>query len=241
VAVVPIIQSLICHVRRASSLLRPRRSERRHESVGQCRIVCGLVALARHERDWLRPVDGWFPGDRPPIPSFASLAHHLLADYPVPRFMTSVWFAGCTSDARRPQEWFKLMGRGRNIRSVDLPIPFTRTMAHHFCLAPDHFAVNHALRWGQIRGMGGNEGLAHALIATRLGQDFTHDEFWTRRPEPSSRHCVRGILPPGQRTALSSRCGLNKRGSSWAVNQSNFVSCSLVPGPRQQTSAWVRD
>ena len=172
------LQSLIGHLRRVSSLLRPQRFQRWHETVGQCRIVDGLVSLARHSFDWLRPFDGWIPGDLPPIPAFTSLAHHLFANYAVPRFMTSVWFAGSTGDARQRQEWFKLMGRGRNIRSADLPIPLTRSMAHHFCLAPDHFSVHYALRWGQIRGMGGNERLAYALIATRLGQDFNHDDFW---------------------------------------------------------------
>jgi hypothetical protein len=172
------LQRLIRHLRRVSSLLRPQRYERRHETVGQWRIVVSLVSLARHNCDWLWPVDGWIPGDLPPIPAFTSLAHHLFADYTVPKFITSVWFAGWTGGSRQPQEWFKLMGRGRNIRSADLPIPLTRSMAHHFCLAPDHFSVNHALRWGQIRGMGGNEGLARALITTRLGQDFDHDDFW---------------------------------------------------------------
>jgi hypothetical protein len=51
-------------------------------------------------------------------------------------------------------------------------------MAHHFVQAPDHFTVAAALRWGQVRGLGGSERLAHAVAATRLGQSFEHEDFW---------------------------------------------------------------
>jgi hypothetical protein len=51
-------------------------------------------------------------------------------------------------------------------------------MAHHFMLAPDHFTVEAALRFGQVRGLGGSEVLAGAVAATRLGRSFEHDEFW---------------------------------------------------------------
>jgi len=33
-------------------------------------------------------------------------------------------------------------------------------------------------RRGQIHGLGGNERLARAVIGTRLGTDFEHDDFW---------------------------------------------------------------
>ena len=51
-------------------------------------------------------------------------------------------------------------------------------MAHHFMQAPDHYTVEAALRWGQVRGMGGSEGLARAVAATRLGRIFEHEDFW---------------------------------------------------------------
>jgi hypothetical protein len=39
-------------------------------------------------------------------------------------------------------------------------------------------SVDAGLRWGQIHGLGGGEKLARAIIGTRLGTDFSHDEFW---------------------------------------------------------------
>jgi hypothetical protein len=51
-------------------------------------------------------------------------------------------------------------------------------MAHLFLQAPDHYRVEMALRWGQVRGLGGSEVLARAATATRLGRSFEHEDFW---------------------------------------------------------------
>jgi hypothetical protein len=67
---------------------------------------------------------------------------------------------------------------GRNIRTADIPLPLTKRMAHEFVRAPDHYAVDMALRWGQVRGLGGSKELARAIVATRLGRSFGQEEFW---------------------------------------------------------------
>jgi len=103
---------------------------------------------------------------------------HLLARYPVPAFMISAWLRDRDAESLRYQGWFKHVGLGRNVRNADLPLPLTRMMAHHFMLAPDHFTVEAALRWGQVRGMGGSEELARVVSATRLGRWFEHEDFW---------------------------------------------------------------
>ena len=48
-----------------------------------------------------------------------------------------------------------------------------------FLQAPDHFSVEQALRWGQVRGLGGSERLAETVVATRLGRSFESEEFWS--------------------------------------------------------------
>jgi hypothetical protein len=171
-------ERLLYHIRRRSSLLRWSRSGGRLEAKGFDEVVCALLALATHHEDWLRPVESWERVGDNTIPQFSSLARHLLADYPVPAFMTSVWFRGQCREARRLQCWFKQIGIGKNIRTADLPLPYTKKMAHHFLQAPDHFTVESALRWGQVRGLGGSERLAHAIIATRLGRLFEAHDFW---------------------------------------------------------------
>ena len=169
---------LLRHVRRRSSLLRPVRVGGRLEAKGYGEVVAALLSLATHHEGWLRPVEAWEPAGDNPLPQFSSLARHLLATYPVPAFMNCVWFKGQIAEARRQQGWFIHIGSGRNIRKADLPLPYTKRMAHHFLQAPDHFTVETALRWGQVRGLGGSKELAHAVAATRLGYSFQSEDFW---------------------------------------------------------------
>lgn len=56
--------------------------------------------------------------------------------------------------------------------------PLHQAIAHWFNHAPDHYPVSAALRWAQVRGLGGEEPLARAVIATRLGRSFGHEDFW---------------------------------------------------------------
>lgn len=137
-----------------------------------------LAALAGHAESWLRPPEEWRPDSRSRRRQFGSLARHLLARYPVPPFMDAAWFRGEDPEARRQQGWFRHIGIGQNIRTADVPVPLTKMMAHHFLQAPDTSSIEAALRWSQIRGMGGDESLVRAVVGTRLGETFEHEEFW---------------------------------------------------------------
>jgi hypothetical protein len=141
-------------------------------------FVDALLALARHSRGWIRPVADWKPQSHNTRRQFASLARHLFAEWPLPAFMDSVWFLGTGRSAVQQQEWFLHIGRGQNIRTADLPLPYTKRMAHHFMQAPADLTVEAALRWGQIQGLGGSQRLARAVIGTWLGTSFGHDDFW---------------------------------------------------------------
>jgi PcfJ-like protein len=169
---------LLQHVRFRTSLLRPPPVGGRNETGGIRRIIAGLLAMASHRTDWSRSVEDWTPIPTSSQPVFRSLALHLFAKYPVPVFMTSVWLRGQDSESVRQQSWYKHIGLGRNIRTADLPLPYTKRMAHFFLQAPDHFTVEMALRWGQVLGLGGSEVLARAVAATRLGRSFEHEDFW---------------------------------------------------------------
>ncbi len=171
-------ESLLHLVRIQTNLLRPTGAGDRSALALRTEIVRGLLALASHRDDWLRPAGDWRPTGDGPLPQFASMAQHLLAGYPVPAFMVSAWFRGCDAEATRRQGWYKHLGLGRNIRTADIPLAFTRRMAHEFAMAPDHYSVDMALRWGQVRGLGGSKELARAIAATRLGRSFDHEDFW---------------------------------------------------------------
>src|SRR5579884_667701 len=141
-------------------------------------LIDGLLALARHSRNWIRPIAGWKPQTHNTRRQFASLARHLFAEWPVPAFMDSVWFLGDGRAAVEQQHWFWHIGQGKSIRTADLPLPYTKRMAHYFMQAPADCTVEAALRWGQIRALGGSERLARAVLATWLGTSFGHDDFW---------------------------------------------------------------
>ena len=89
----------------------------------------GLLALAIYHGDWLRPVETWRPLEQNPWPQFSSLAQHLLARYPMPAFMTSVWLDLPAGEKLPQHDWYKHLGRGENIRTAKLPLQFTRAMA----------------------------------------------------------------------------------------------------------------
>src|SRR5438477_401425 len=86
---------------------------------------CARHGFGRRARSWLRPVAEWEPQTHNTRRQFASLARHLFAEWPVPAFMDSVWFSGNGREAARQQGWFLHVGRGRNVRTADLPLPYT--------------------------------------------------------------------------------------------------------------------
>ena len=92
---------LLWNVQSRSELLRPARYVGRTEPDPVARLVLGLLALVEHRKDWLRPVVAWEPQGGGPLPLFSSLAHHLLADYPVPPVLLSAWFRGTDWASRR--------------------------------------------------------------------------------------------------------------------------------------------
>jgi hypothetical protein len=138
-----------------------------------------LVLLSTYHQAWLRPVETWKPRSNNARRQFASLLRHLFAKYDdVPAFLDAVWFADRTDEAARRRAWYLHVGRGESIRQCNLPISYTKKMAHHFMHAPAEFSVEQALRYGQVLGLGGDECLARALFGTRLIHDFEHDDFW---------------------------------------------------------------
>src|SRR6185369_10244883 len=73
-------ERLLLYVYQHTDLLRPRGRCGDRPGNGRCTLNAGLLALALHQTDWLRPVSTW----KPPAavnawPQFTSLAHHLFA------------------------------------------------------------------------------------------------------------------------------------------------------------------
>jgi hypothetical protein len=170
--------NLLLHVNACSDLVSGRAVIAQFGWQAGNTFVDALLALARHSKSWIRLPTAWKPQTHNARRQFGSLARHLFAEWPVPPFMDSVWFLGNGGEAVRQQGWFLHVGNGHNIRTADLPLPYTKRMAHHFMQAPPDLTVEAALRWGQIHGLGGSERLARTLVGTWLGTRFGHDDFW---------------------------------------------------------------
>lgn len=139
-----------------------------------------LAMIAAYAPWWLRPVEQWKPRTHNVARQFASLLRHLFVQYDdMPLFFDTVWFVSPGKEAARHREWYLYVGKGQSIRDCPLPIPLTKKMAHHFMQAPKDLSVDQAIRWGQVHGLGGDEHLARAILGTRLGESFKHDDFWT--------------------------------------------------------------
>ncbi len=142
-------------------------------------FIEALALAAAHYRAWQRPCDIWKPRTHNARRQFASLLRHLFVRHnDMPLFFDSVWCAGQTAKAAQQRKWFLHVGEGHSIRVCDLPIPFTKRMAHHFKQGPSDLTVENAIRWSQVLGLGGDERLARAIIGSRLGENFEHDDFW---------------------------------------------------------------
>lgn len=143
--------------------------------------LAAMARLAESGDLWLRGPEEWRPRTHNAARQFSSLARHLLADYAVPVFFDVVW-TGDQPTSRIERLWFSHVGRGGNLRTAQsLPIPLTKMMAHQVMAAPDDLSVPQALRWGQVRGLGGGERLARAVVGSRIGvpRNLAEQEaFW---------------------------------------------------------------
>ncbi len=171
-------ERLLACVRSRTELLKPTPGKARAGWVAPVFLTNRLKNLAAHRGQWLRGPETWRPTGGNLRPVFHSLAHHLLAFYPVPGFMDSVWDLPWGTEGLRQQAWYIALGRGASVRGLDLPIAFTRRMEHYVRRAPEHYTVSQALRYGETRGLGGSEELAREIVAGRLGRKIEHADFW---------------------------------------------------------------
>ena len=120
-------------------------------------LVPNLVCAVRRHKQWLRPIEEWFPKTKSRDGRFSDMIRHLFAKYEVPRFFDRIWFMDPrASKTRHYQEWYIHIANGGNIRSVpDFPAYLTKRMAHLFLQAPAHSRMEHAIRRAQVLALGG--------------------------------------------------------------------------------------
>lgn len=195
-----VLYRLLCHVDKHADLSYEGAMIPKLGNVASNRYAFGVVMLARHYRDWVRPIESWVPQTQVPGDQFASLARHLLVPLGVPRCMDSAWFRDHEKLAARQQDWFKTVGHGFHISEADQPPRLTRKMGLAFLHAPERFTIEEAMRYGQVVGQEGDERLAEAIVDTPLGMSFRNADFWdtvirylVREPN-LNRACVGAVV-----------------------------------------------
>lgn len=137
--------------------------------------VRGLINLWRHRKSWLKEIETWTAPPRSATRQFTELAEHLFARRPVPPFMNEAWFEGDPKHLA----WYRHIGAtGDILGAPELPFALTKKEARFFMLAPADYSVGAALRWAQVRALGGDPRMADHLRGTRLERQFGNEEFW---------------------------------------------------------------
>jgi hypothetical protein len=164
---------LLCCVRqRAPSVLAARCAEGHHPGVE------ALANLSRSSYAHIREISDW-PGSHGSWRvAIGALVQHLVAKYPMPRFLVSAWYVPTVEESEWQRRCFIAHGGGRSFRSLDLPIKMTRRMEDIFLRSPDHMDINVAMRRAELIGLGISKELAAAILSTRMATDLHSGEFW---------------------------------------------------------------
>lgn len=123
----------------------------------------------------IRDFTGWKPTTHNGRKQACDFVRFLFAKYEVPVFMDHVWW----DNSINHKDWFIRVGQGENIRKMPgLYIELTKKEAHYMMQSPRDFGMKEAIRHGQISNIGGNEYLTRQILRTRIGTDFSKNEFW---------------------------------------------------------------
>lgn len=163
---------LCCVRRRAPSILAAPAKGVDHPGIN------ALVNLSRRSQAYLRAIADWQGSQGAWRVAIDSLVRHLLAKYPIPRFLTAAWHLPGSAENEQQRRWFVDHASGCSYRSMDVPIRMTRRMEHIFLQSPDHLEIPVAMRRAELIGLQLPDALTAAILSTRLGADLRHGDFW---------------------------------------------------------------
>jgi len=137
-----------------------------------------LLHFARYSERWLRAPEDWVPWTDDARGQVGLLARHLFARYPLPAFLDAAWALGFDGNAEAYRDWYVHLGSGGKLEAISFPMPMTHRAAHFFLQAPTRITIPAAMRWGQIRALGGSKALAQAVAETFLAELQSDEVFW---------------------------------------------------------------
>lgn len=135
-----------------------------------------ISGVDQYQAFWLRDINDWeMPISYHTQTLIKSLVNHLFVLYEMPAVMYKAWWNNTLAYKR----WFIHIGQGKNLRSVeDMPIRLSKKMVHLLSEVPEYLSIPSALRWIQIKALGGNEELINKILTTRLSHHLKNDAFW---------------------------------------------------------------
>ena len=140
--------------------------------------VEALVNLSRFAEAYIRTIATWAGSSASWRGAVNSLAQHLPSEYRIPAFLSAAWYTTDGPYAAAKRRWFIAHAAGASFRSLRLPIRLTRRMEHILLSSCDHFGIEYALRRAELLGLGADQPLTDAVLATRPALDLDNGEFW---------------------------------------------------------------
>lgn len=140
-------------------------------------LIQAVYNTFRFKANWRKDIFKWHPADKSSSAQFAELADYLFCKYKVPSFLYKAFYE--TTD-KRFIRWFIHLAAGGKVKEMDdMPIPFTQKMGHYFIQASEDLSITAALRWAQVKGLGGTDELAKRIAYSWIGtKPFGDENFW---------------------------------------------------------------
>ncbi len=139
--------------------------------------IHAIVNMVLFRAYWRKDVFKWKPLSNNSSKQVNELAFYLFCQYRVPEFMYKSFYE--KKDILYII-WFMHIGTGKKIKDlIRMPVPFTQKMGHYFLQAPSAFTIQEALRWAQVKGLGGDDRLAERFAGSWMGyKNFDDENFW---------------------------------------------------------------
>lgn len=144
-------------------------------------LIPAVARMASYSRRWIRQPEDW-EGENSTCPHVIlhSIASHLFCRWELPLFFSSAWLVkGDLTYLER--EWYCRVGAGESFRALPgMPPSITSRALHLAREAPPCLTIRRALRWGQVKALGGSEAFLSEVLSSRMVNDLSNDAVWSR-------------------------------------------------------------
>ncbi|HEY1050896.1 MAG TPA: PcfJ domain-containing protein [Prosthecobacter sp.] len=144
-------------------------------------VVHAVIHLCAYADQWLRHPEDWQPdAAQDARGQWAHLLRHLLARYPVPEFLDSVWLIWGGLEHFERNCWCAL-GFGRSLRkTAGFPVSVSSRVLHAALAAGEGGSLSEAIWHAQLQCLGVPPVLREAVLGSRVPKELGHHGLWAR-------------------------------------------------------------